>query len=339
MDIKTLSLKQKILQMFITGFNGKNFASNEYFLEMLHEGLGGVIFFTHNIESEKQFRQLISELTINAKIPAFYSIDQEGGRVERTEKIHNGKKYLSAQAAYNMGLSYLQNQTKEIALELKSYGINMNFAPVLDVNTNEKNPIIGERAFSGNTDEVVSAGRLVLKEYEKYNIIAVGKHFPGHGEANADSHLTLPVINLTEEDLYNIHIKPFEEAIKSDIPAIMAAHVLYPALDNTGTPASVSEKIIKNILIDKLQFKGLIITDDMEMNGIKGISRLDACIKAINAGVNMFIFRDTTKEIYNLIQEIETAVKQKLIDEKNIDISFRKIMEIKYRYGLIQQDN
>ena len=338
MNIKDLSLKQKILQMFITGFIGKNFASNEYFSEMLHSGLGGVIFFTCNIDSEKQFRELISDIAYNAMIPMFYSIDQEGGRIERTEKIHNGKKYLSAKPAYNMGLSYLQNQTKEIALELKSYGINMNYAPVLDVNTNEGNPIIGERAFSSNPDEVIAAGKLVIKEYEKYNIVTVGKHFPGHGAADCDSHLTLPVIDLTEEELQNVHIRPFDEAVKSGIPAIMAAHVVYPSLDNTNTPASVSAKIITDILIKQLNFKGLIITDDMEMNGIKGLSRIDACIKAINAGVNMFIFRDTTKEIYTLVQEIETAVKQGLIDENKINISVEKIMDIKQRYGIIQSE-
>ncbi|MBQ9246564.1 beta-N-acetylhexosaminidase [bacterium] len=339
MDINNLSLKQKIMQMFITGFNGKNFASNEYFSEMLHQGLGGVIFFTHNIETEKQFRELIENISYNAKLPLFLSIDQEGGRVERTEKIHNGKKYLSAKPAYNMGLSYLQNQTKEIALELKSYGINMNFAPVLDVNTNKNNPIIGERAFSNKPDEVIAAGKVVIKEYGKYNIITVAKHFPGHGAASADSHQTLPTINLSVEEMENVHIKPFEEAIKMNIPAIMAAHVLYPQLDNTCTPASVSNEIINNLLIKKLGYNGIIMTDDMEMNGIKTLTRIDACIKAINAGVNMFIFRDTTKEIYTLVQDIESCVKKGLIDENRINLSAEKIINLKYQYGIIQQTN
>ena len=172
-----LTLKQKISQMFITGFSGQNFIFNRNFINLLENGLGGVIFFTQNISSEKQFRELISNISEKTLVPLFYSIDQEGGRVERTEKIHNGKKYLSAKNAYEMGLSYLQNQTKEIALELKGYGINMNFAPVLDVNTNKDNPIIGERAFSSNADDVVTGAKVVIKEYEKYGIITVGKHF------------------------------------------------------------------------------------------------------------------------------------------------------------------
>ena len=321
-----LTLKQKISQMFITGFSGQNFIFNRNFINLLENGLGGVIFFTQNISSEKQFRELISNISEKTLVPLFYSIDQEGGRVERTEKIHNGKKYLSAKNAYEMGLSYLQNQTKEIALELKGYGINMNFAPVLDVNTNKDNPIIGERAFSSNADDVVTGAKVVIKEYEKYGIITVGKHFPGHGAASADSHKTMPTIDLSKEEMQE-HLKPFEEAIKIGLPAIMAAHVLYPAFDETN-PASISKKIIDDLLINEMNFHGVIITDDMEMNGIKGFTKLEACIKAINAGINMFIFRDTTKDIVELIEKLEKAVIEGIIPEEKIENSFDKIINL-----------
>lgn len=334
MRAEDLTLKQKILQMFIVGFNGQNYAFNRNFTELLKQGLGGIIFFTHNISNEKQFRELISNLSKDAPVPMFYSIDQEGGRVERTEKIHGGKKYLSAKQAFEMGISYLQNQTKEIALELKSYGINMNFAPVLDVNTAEENPIIGERAFSANVEEVTNAGKVVIREYEKYGIISVGKHFPGHGAATADSHKTLPVIDLPKDEIENIHIKPFKEAINIGLNAIMAAHVLYPQLDSEN-PASVSKKIINDILINNLGFEGLIITDDMEMNGIKGLSRIEACTKAINGGISMFIFRDTTKDIVELVNDIETAVKTGLIPEDKINTAVNKIFNIKEKYAIL----
>lgn len=336
MQINNLTLRQKIAQLFITGFSTEDYQSNSYFVKMLQEGLGGVIFFTCNIKSESQIKALTESLQKDASIPLFLSIDQEGGRVERTEKIHNGKKYLSAKPAYEMGLSFLQDQTKEIALELKNYGINMNFAPVLDVNTNKDNPIIGERAFSSNVNDVINAAKVVLKEYEKYGIIAVGKHFPGHGAASADSHKTLPIIDLNKEELYKTHIEPFKEAIKSGIPAIMAAHVLYPELDGGEMPASVSKTIINDILINEIGFKGVIITDDMEMNGIKGFTRVEACIKAINAGVSMFIFRDTTNDIFNLISQIEDAVNKGLINESLIDLAVKKIIDLKYRYGIIR---
>ncbi len=335
MQISDLTLHQKIVQLFITGFNGDNFETNKYFVKLLESGLGGVIFFTHNIKSETQIRKLCDKINQRAFIPPFLSIDQEGGRVERTEKIHGGKKYLSAKPAYEMGLSFLQNQTKEIALELKNYGINMNFAPVLDVNTNENNPIIGERAFSSDTDEVVNASKVVLKEYEKYGIITVGKHFPGHGAASKDSHKTLPVIDLTYDDLMQNHIKPFKEAIENSVPAIMAAHVIYPALDNEF-PASVSKKIINDLLVKTLNYKDVIITDDMEMNGIKGFSKLEACKMAINSGVNMFIFRDTNRDIYELINKLALLVESGEIEESKIDESVQKVLDLKSRYKIIQ---
>lgn len=334
METENLTLRQKILQMFIAGYTGE-YSSNKYLMEFLKDGLGGIIFFSYNIKSAAQFKKLIKDINSKSLIPLFFSIDQEGGRVERTEAIHNGKKYLSAKFAYEKGIDFLKTQTAEMAVELNDYGINMNFAPVLDVNTNEKNPIIGERAYSSITSEVIEATSIVIDGYRKFNIIPVGKHFPGHGDASSDSHKTLPVIDLAYQELEEKHIKPFEEAIKMGLPAIMAAHVFYPAIEENNTPASISEKIIKNLLIEKLGFNGVIITDDMEMNGIKGFPKLEAAIKAINAGVCMFIFRDTTKEVYELVNGIENAVKQGSIKEEDINLAVNKISELKRQYGII----
>ncbi len=333
--MQKLTLKQKISQMFILGFEGEDYSSNAYFKELLKNNLGGVIFFSQNIKTKLQFKNLISDIKKESFSQLFFSIDQEGGRVERTENIHGGKKYLSAQYAYEKGLDFLQNQTHEIASELKNYGINMNFAPVLDVNTNKNNPIINERAFSDKPEEVIKAAKIVVDEYEKYNIITVGKHFPGHGDASKDSHKTLPVIDLSYEEMIKTHIRPFKELIKSGLPAIMAAHVLYPHLSDDNLPASLSKKIIFDLLRKKLSFSGIIMTDDMEMNGVKGFSKIDACTLAINAGVDMFIFRNTTKEIYDLISLIEDRVKNGIISEKRIDEAINNIFEIKCRYKIV----
>ena len=150
-----VELKEKLYQMFILGTEGKN-------LDMaLSNGLGGVIFFTKDIHSTKQFQDLTNEIKQKSKITPFLSIDQEGGRVERTENLHGGKKYLSAKFACEKGAEFLETQTQEIAKELKFYGINLNFAPCIDTNTNPNNPIIGERAFSSNPDEVIEAEKIV----------------------------------------------------------------------------------------------------------------------------------------------------------------------------------
>ena len=135
--------------MFILGLDGGGYKS------LLNQGLGGIIFFSKDIQSAEQFRILIDDIKSQSLIPPFLSIDQEGGRVERTENIHGGKKYQSAKYAYEKGIDFLAKQTQDIAQELKSYGVNLNFAPCIDVNTNPDNPIIGERAFSSNPDEVI----------------------------------------------------------------------------------------------------------------------------------------------------------------------------------------
>ena len=171
-----MNLRQKINQLFIVGYGGDDFSKNTIFTELLRENLGGVIFFTQNIISKEQFCKNVDGIKKLAKTPLFLSIDQEGGRVERTENIHGGKKYLSAKYAAEKGMDFVKKQSEEIADELISYGLNMNFAPDLDVNTNPNNPIIGERAYSDKPDEAAKFGICVFKTYQEKGIIPVGKH-------------------------------------------------------------------------------------------------------------------------------------------------------------------
>jgi beta-N-acetylhexosaminidase len=160
------SMEKLIYQMFILGTGGVN---NIYLQQALKNGLGGIIYFTRDIESKEQFTNLINEHKSKAQNPLFLSIDQEGGRVERTENIH--ERYLSPRFAYKKGEKFLEEQTTKIANELREYGINLNFAPCADVNTNPNNPIIGERAFSDKTDDVIKGVKLVAQTYRKNGII------------------------------------------------------------------------------------------------------------------------------------------------------------------------
>ena len=163
--------------MYILGLEGGELENNENLKKALNDGLGGVIFFTQNIKTPDQIKDLIKNINAQCEVPPFLSIDQEGGRVERTENIHNGKKYLSAKFAAEKGEEFLKNQTEQIAIELKNYGFNLNFAPCLDVNTNPNNPIIGERAFSNDTDEVIKYGKIVTETYIENGIIPVQNIF------------------------------------------------------------------------------------------------------------------------------------------------------------------
>lgn len=320
-------LKEKLNQMFILGTEGG------YYQQLLKEGLGGIIFFTKDIHSVDQFKNLVKDIKSISKIPPFLSIDQEGGRVERTENIHNGKKYLSAKFAYEKGEDFLKNQTEEIAKELKSYGINLNFAPCIDTNTNPNNPIIGERAFSSNPDEVIKGEKIVSETYRQNGIIPCVKHFPGHGDANADSHLTLPEINLTLEEMEKTHIKPFKAAIQNNIEMIMVAHLHCTCFEKEKIPTSLSKNAI-NYLRNTLKFNGVIISDDMVMKGVADFGEVKACEMGIKAGINMFIYRYSDKKTFEIIENVYQKVKQDELLAQNIETSYSKIMTLKNRYLL-----
>ena len=322
-----MDLKTKLYQMFILGTDGGGYE------KALANGLGGIIFFTKDIKSSDEFRKLISDIKSKALIPPFLSIDQEGGRVERTENIHNGKKYLSAKFAFEKGEDFLRAQTREIAEELKSYGLNLNFAPCIDVNTNPDNPIIGERAFSNNPDDVIKCEKIVSQTYRENGIIPCVKHFPGHGDANADSHLTLPEIDLPLEEMESTHIKPFAACAKT-IEMIMAAHLHCTCFEREAIPTSLSKNAI-SYLRNKLGFKGVIISDDMVMAGAAGFEPVQACEMGIHAGLNMFIYRNSTPET---IEIIETIAQKALQDEElrqNIEYSYEKINDLKKRKNML----
>lgn len=301
-------MEKLIYKKFILG-------TGAYLDKALAKGLGGVIFFTRDIHSKEQFQALINDIKQKAVYKLFLSIDQEGGRVERTENIH--ARYLSPRFAYERGEDFLRNQAKKIAQELKDYGINLNFAPCADVNTNPKNPIIGERAFSSITYDVVNAVKIVSEMYRQNGIIPCLKHFPGHGDASMDSHLTLPIIDLPMSTMETVHIKPFKENLNSEM--IMAAHLHCTCFDKEPIPASLSKNVI-GYLRNVLKYDGIIITDDMVMKGVQNFGSVQACKMAINAGVDMFIFRDADENAVNTIEQL-------IVDVKEDEVLMAKILE------------
>ena len=318
-------MEKLVYQMFILG-TGVNIDL------ALSKGLGGVIYFTRDIKSKKQFQELINQHKKQALISPFFSIDQEGGRVERTENIHN--RYLSARFAYEKGDDFLKTQTEKIAKELKEYGINLNFAPCADVNTNPNNPIIGERAFSDNTDEVIKGVKIVSEQYRENGIIPCVKHYPGHGDADKDSHLTLPKIDLPLNEMEEVHIRPFQMAIKDGIEMIMAAHLHCTCFDKEVRPASLSMNAI-GYLRKNLGYDGVIISDDMVMKGVQDYGSLEACIMGIKAGLDMFIYRDADdKTIETINKLIEVVEKEDELKQKVIR-SNERIKNLKEKFGVL----
>lgn len=319
-----MEIIQKVYQMFILGCKGNNLEN------ALQKGLGGVIFFTDDIISKEDFTNLIKKLSCLSLITPFLSIDQEGGRVERTQNIWGKKRYLSAKFAYQRGEDFLKQQTLQIAKELNSYGVNLNFAPCCDTNTNLKNPIIGERAFSDNPEEVVKGASIVLSIYENNGIIPCIKHFPGHGDADCDSHLTLPKIDLSLQQMEETHIKPFNDLIKRGVDMVMVAHLHCTCFDKEPLPTSLSKNALAYL---KCRFNGVICSDDMVMQALKNFE--NPCEIAIRAGVNLFLYRYSDDSTIRIIEDIASKAKKDKTLQECIEMSYAKIIKLKQKYGLI----
>lgn len=335
-ELKKNNIKKNIYQKFILGFKGTK--PDENIKTAIKSGLGGVILFSENIESYEQAASLTAELQSLANIPLFISIDQEGGKIERTKNVKNKINYLSpAELSSTKDPEKGKLQAEIMIQELKSIGVNMNFAPVLDVNTNCNNPIICDRSFGCDSETVIKYARPVYQTFLKSGIIPVVKHFPGHGDTCEDSHHTMPVVDLKHKELENIHIKPFKTAIEDDIEAIMTAHAHYTAFDKGALPASLSKNIITNHLRNKLGFKGLVISDDMVMGGIKKYYEpVEACLMGIKAGIDIFIFRDSDTEILSIIDKLVEYTENGVLSKVQIDDSARRILACKVTNGFIK---
>lgn len=326
-----VSIREKIGQMFMIGFQGT--ALSEELKEIItNYGIGGVIIFSRNIESPSQIKDLINSLQKLSlqknQIPLFVSIDQEGGRVFRLKPPF--RQYPSYGELGRTGSEdAVRSNALAMAEELIEIGVNMNMAPALDVNTNPKNPIIGDRSFSSNPDVVSRLGAYAIKAFTEKGIIAVGKHFPGHGDTSSDSHLELPVVNHNIKRLENIELKPFIHAFKNGLRAVMTAHVLYPALD-ADFPATLSERIIKNILRKKYGFNGVVISDDLEMKAISNrYTDEDAGILSVRAGVDILLICHSNDKQLIMFDSLLKAVENGNIKEERIEESFSRIMKLK----------
>ena len=319
-------MEKLVYQMFILGLGGVNLA------RALSRGLGGVILFAKDIKTEIQLVDLIKEVKSQALISPFISIDQEGGRVERTEAIR--PKRLSAKYAFERGEDYLKTQSSEISKELADWGFNLNFAPCIDVNSNSQNPIIGERAFSNNPEDVIKGMEIFVEESRRNNVIPCVKHYPGHGDADKDSHLTLPRINLTFDEMKKCHIKPFSEAVKNNIEMIMAAHLHCTCFDEDTIPTSLSKNAI-GFLRNELNYDGVIVSDDMFMKGVQDFGSLEACIMGIKAGLDMFIFRESDDKTLEMIQNLVVEVEKDENLKKMVLESNSRIKKLKELYGII----
>jgi len=331
--IAAMSLEEKVGQLFQIGFSTPG-VSDEVrdMIENYH--VGGVIYFSRNIKSPAQTAELsnkLQQLALNsgAEIPIFISADQEGGTVTRLKGATHFPGNMALGAAND---KYLTEQVaKATAAELKNLGINVNLAPVLDVNNNPANPVIGVRSFGEDPERVAELGAAYIKGLQSEGVTATAKHFPGHGDTDTDSHLDLPIIKHQRSRLDQVELYPFKKAVEAGVDSIMTAHVYFPAIEKEeGIPATLSEAVLTDLLRKELNFDGLIITDCMEMNAIVNtFGTVEGAVRTIEAGSDTVLVSHSYQRQINAIEAVIDAVKSGRISEKRIDASVKRILTLK----------
>ena len=322
--------------------------------------IGGVILFSENTQSIEQTITLNSQLQTAAsksssKLPLFISIDQEGGRVARLPRdvATSFTGNMSIGATYKKhGTSFAKKTATVIAKELNSLGINVNYAPTVDVNMNPDNPVINVRSFGENPALVSKLGAAQVAGFENNGVITSLKHFPGHGDTNVDSHTGLPQVNHAKEVIYEQDLAPFKHIIAKQNPGmIMTAHIQYPALDSTTfvsvngktmiKPATMSRAIITDILRGELNYQGVVVTDALDMAGISNFfTPTQAVINTFSAGADIALMPveirtpDDLNKLDDLIKELIAAVKSKQLDEQEIAQSAQRIITLKNKFRL-----
>ncbi len=333
--LNEMTLKEKIGQMIISGFYGSNYSNSLKELVEQYK-IGGFIFYNENLLNTNQTVNLVNSIKAsNAKnrLPVIFGVDQEGGRVSRLPG-NIGKLPTNEQIGKRNNGEFSFEIGQILGEQVKAFGLNMDFAPVLDVNSNQKNPVIGDRSFSNNPAIVSNLGIQTMNGLKSENIIPVVKHFPGHGDTSVDSHLELPVVNKSYTELKSLELIPFKNAIHENADVVMIAHILLPKID-ANYPASMSKTIITSILRSDLQYKGIVMTDDMTMSAIGKHYHLEkAAVTSILAGSDMIMVAHDPNKVKAVFQEIETAVKNGTISEQRINESVKRIMILKQKYKL-----
>lgn len=341
--VSNMTLGDKLAQMLMVGFRGQSIASSPELSTMVGDyHVGGLVLLESNAHDPRQVHAMTTELqtlatSSGAGIPLFFSINHEGGIVVRiTEGVTAFPGNMAVAATSSSDNAY--RAAAVAAFELRAMGINMNLAPVLDVNDNPLNPIIGTRSFGDSPELTAEYGKLTVRGFQQAGVIAVAKHFPGHGGVAVDSHGALPVIEASAQELAQHELVPFKAAIEEGVEAIMTAHIAVPALDATGRPATLSPEILTGLLRGQLNYQGLIMTDSLGMAGVTaGRGQVGAALEAVLAGADILLSTSPMDKHIAIIQALQAAVEQGDIPVERIDRSVVRILRVKYAYGLFDQ--
>ena len=338
--MKTLSIDQQIAQcIWIAGYSNRDVAHEVEISDIIRKyGVGGIIFFQGTASKQAELTNFYQKIS---KVPLLISLDAEWGVGMRIENVDRFPYQMTLGAIKNDSLIYLFG--KAVALQFRRLGMQVNFAPVLDINVNAQNPVINYRSFGENREKVAAKSIMYMKGLQDNGILATGKHFPGHGDTNVDSHLDLPLITHSRARLDSIELYPFRKLIGEGIGSIMVAHLNLPSLDTTtGLPSTLSHIIITDLLKNELRFKGLVVTDAMMMKAVtKYFKPGEADAKALEAGNDVAEF---VTDVEATIRETKNYISSKKLTADDIALKCRKILALKYWSGLnknliINQDN
>ena len=295
--------------------------------------LGGVVLFGRNVEAPEQVAELAFDVQELAHdVPLWVGVDQEGGRVARLRAPFT--EWPPMEGLGRQGDSGLAGRfAAALADELSAVGISLDFAPVLDVRHDGANPVIGDRALSSDAAEVGRIGAVIIETLQRNGIAACAKHFPGHGDARADSHTELPVIEHPPERLREQDMAPFRAAVGANVAGVMTAHILYPSLD-VEQPATLSRTIVRDLLRDEIGHQGLVVTDDLEMGAITQTHTVEhAAVAALDVGCDIALLCGASVERHvSVLEAIIRAVEAKTLDVRTVEDALARQRRVKGRF-------
>lgn len=333
-----MSLEQKVAQMLMVGLP-HSYIDDVARRRVAEQGVGGVIFLERNTDNAQQvaeFTQALQNVAQSRRpaLPLLIGWNHEGGTVVRSRAQMTA--FPSAMALGSANRPHLVYQIGEaVGQEMRSLGVNVNFAPVLDVNSEPANPVIGLRAFGDDPALVAELGRYYLMGQQSAGIIAAAKHFPGHGDANVDSHIDLPHLEAPLNILQSRELPPFQVALDTAVGSVMIAHLQIPALEPDGWPSSLSPRVINDLLRRQMGFDGVVMTDDMGMGAIiNNFSLEQATVQAVLAGNDLLLTVETDSYPDRMQAALLNAVATGELSEQRIDQSVRRIIRLKLAYDI-----
>ena len=321
----TLTPRQRIAQLFVPRWD-LPVSQATIVQQVAKEGIGGFLLGKAKLND---YVDIINRAQAEAKVPLLVTLDGEWGLNMRVPDAPRFPKNIALGAINDPAL--LEEYGREVARECRLAGIQVDFAPVLDVNSNPSNPVIGYRSFGEDPKHVAMLGAAFCKGMEQGGVMSVGKHFPGHGDTSVDSHKALPTVDHSEAILESVDFVPFKAAAEAGMSGIMVGHLRVPALDKSGTPASLSKKITTDVLQKEMGFSGLIFTDALAMKGAATVGE-NNCVSAFKAGADIMLSSGAPLKD---IQAIADAVKSGAIKQADVDKRCRKLLIYKYKLGLV----